>query len=178
MLCYLFPLAMPLMHFLFVSTDLRSLAYFSSSLTRYNLATCYTSCRYTRVENLPFSGFFIFFLIKNYICHSRRTQRFGVMAGSVLRMTVLWWVQVPFFVWTFVLKIRHYAKPQTVSTHPKRPTRPTTNEQKNANASQNSKSCFPLHKPTQNSTFNFARHTQAHPPPKHCWKLLWTFFVH
>ncbi|OOV18590.1 hypothetical protein BXU10_02485 [Flavobacterium sp. LM4] len=29
------------------------------------------------------------------------------------------------------------AKRQNVSTHPKRPTRPTINEQKNANASQN-----------------------------------------
>jgi hypothetical protein len=37
------------------------------------------------------------------------------MAGAVLRMTVLWWVQVQFFDCTFVLKIRHYAKPQTVA---------------------------------------------------------------
>jgi hypothetical protein len=41
-------------------------------------------------------------------------QRFGVMAGSVLRMTVLWWVQMQFFDCTFVLKIRHYAKPKNV----------------------------------------------------------------
>jgi hypothetical protein len=38
---------------------------------------------------------------------------------------------------TFVVKIATFAKPETVSTHPKRPTRPTINEQKNANASQN-----------------------------------------
>jgi len=36
------------------------------------------------------------------------------MAGSVLHMTVLWYVQVRFFDWTFVLKFRHYAKPQNV----------------------------------------------------------------
>jgi len=36
------------------------------------------------------------------------------MAGAVLRMTVLRYIQVQFFDRTFVLKIRHYAKPQTV----------------------------------------------------------------
>jgi hypothetical protein len=33
------------------------------------------------------------------------------------------------------LRDTHHSR--NVSTHPKRPTRPTTNEQKNANASQN-----------------------------------------
>jgi transcriptional regulator with XRE-family HTH domain len=33
-------------------------------------------------------------------------------------------------------------------------------------------------KRTQNSAINFARHIRAHTHPKHCWKILWTFFGH
>jgi hypothetical protein len=47
--------------------------------------------------------------------NSCRQQRFGVMAGSALSMTVFLQVQMQVFAYTFVLKIRHFAKPETVS---------------------------------------------------------------
>jgi len=52
------------------------------------------------------------------------------MAGAVLRMTVFWLVQVQFFDLTFVLKIRHYAKPQNVIGHCKTTDRPSKYRQK------------------------------------------------
>ncbi len=44
-------------------------------------------------------------------------QRFCIMAGAMLRMTVLWWVQVQFFDCTFVLKFPAFGNTQNVIYH-------------------------------------------------------------
>jgi hypothetical protein len=44
--------------------------------------------------------------------------------------THLWLIKVWCSASTFVVKIATFAKPENVSTHPKKPTRPTINEQK------------------------------------------------
>jgi hypothetical protein len=78
----------------------------------------------------------------------------------------LWLIKVWFSALTFVVKIATFAKPGIVSTHPKRPTRPTINEQKMTDkmptlrkikraASRHASQRFC-------STFNFA---QPHPSP-------------
>jgi hypothetical protein len=62
----------------------------------------------------------------------------------------LWLIKVWFSASTFVVKVATFAKPENVSTHPKRPTQQTMNELKMKDEKptlrQNQKSCNPTHK--------------------------------
>jgi hypothetical protein len=68
-----------------------------------------------------------------------------------------------------VLKSPAFAKPQNVTSNPKRrhdKQKRTENDRQNANPSQNKKSCNPTHKPTQIAAhFILPNRTKAHPPP-------------
>ncbi|MBK7797548.1 MAG: hypothetical protein IPJ53_00395 [Saprospiraceae bacterium] len=118
--------------------------------------------------------------MKNIILHEPLTrvwQKWRFYAPQ----THLWLIKVWFYASTFVVKIATFAKPETVSTHPKKPTRPTTNEQKIKDkmptlrkikraASRYTSQRFC-------STFNF---TQPHPSPHTTLttdKILITFYL-